>query len=221
MWLVKDNALSFNRQLRVMHPLIRDPIQSISKMVGEPLSPLVDRTWRPLRCECGLFCPIAIAQSSPVFRVDRQGLYSSYRRKTDEGTVIRDRPVSKRASKQGESVIGQRRIDERFLPVEGFRCATTREAISVKIRLDHFGEEFGNRAEPEPVAPIPSIQRLSEHILPTVGVVTQVQPVIHFAPIFRALCDGRSCLTRVDTADYDVHAVQAPFHVKPFGNSLP
>jgi len=27
-----------------MHPLIRNPIQSISKMVGEPLSPLVDRT---------------------------------------------------------------------------------------------------------------------------------------------------------------------------------
>jgi hypothetical protein len=62
-------------------------------------------------------------------------------------------------------VIGQRRINKRFLPVEGFCGATTRETISVNVRLDHFGEEFGNRTQPEPVSPVPSIQRLPKHEL--------------------------------------------------------
>jgi hypothetical protein len=57
-------------------------------------------------------------------------------------------------------MIGQRRIDKWFLPVGGFCGATTRETISVNVRLDHFGEEFGNRTQPEPVSPVPSIQRL-------------------------------------------------------------
>jgi hypothetical protein len=37
-------------------------------------------------------------------------------------------------------VIGQRRIDERPLPVEPFHSAATREAVSVKASLDDFRE---------------------------------------------------------------------------------
>jgi hypothetical protein len=47
-------------------------------------------------------------------------------------------------------VIGQCRIDERFLPVEGFRRATARETIPVQFILGDFGEQFANRTKPQP-----------------------------------------------------------------------
>ena len=59
-------------------------------------------------------------------------------------------------------MIGQRRIDERFLTVERLRGATARQPISVKVSLSRFGEEFGNRPQPELVPPVPPVQRLSE-----------------------------------------------------------
>jgi hypothetical protein len=111
-------------------------------------------------------------------------------------------------------MIGQRRIDKRFLPVEGFCGVTTRETISVNLRLDHFGEEFGNRTQPEPVSPVPSIQRLPKHKLTAAGVVAQIQPVIDFTPVLCALCNGCARFPSVDTADYDVHAIE-PCQSKP------
>jgi hypothetical protein len=52
-------------------------------------------------------------------------------------------------------------IDEWFLPIQRFRGTTTRKAIFLELLLYDFGEEFRNRAQPESVPPIPSIQRLS------------------------------------------------------------
>ena len=56
--------------------------------------------------------------------------------------MIGDRSVVKQAREQSQRVIGQRRIDERSLPVERFRSTATREAVSVKVRLDDFREEL-------------------------------------------------------------------------------
>jgi len=39
-------------------------------------------------------------------------------------------------------VIGQRWIDERFLPVEGFRRAAAWKVVFVELALDDFGKEF-------------------------------------------------------------------------------
>jgi hypothetical protein len=44
-------------------------------------------------------------------------------------------------------MIGQCGIDERLLPVEGFRRGTARDAISVKIALDDFGKKFRHRSQ--------------------------------------------------------------------------
>src|SRR5215469_2866734 len=104
-------------------------------------------------------------------------------------------------------MIGQRRVDERFLPVEGFRRTAAGEPVSVKVSLDDLREKFGNRAQAEPVAPISPIQRFSEHKLPAVRVVAQIQPVIYFTPIRRTLRNCAPSLPGVDAADYDVHAV--------------
>jgi hypothetical protein len=68
-------------------------------------------------------------------------------------------------------VIGHRRIDERFLPVKGFRRTTTWQTISVQFALDDFWEEFRDCTQPEPVSPVPSIQGFSEHKLAAVDVV--------------------------------------------------
>jgi hypothetical protein len=38
--------------------------------------------------------------------------------------------------------MGQRRINERLLPVESLCCAAARQAISVQFALDDFGEKL-------------------------------------------------------------------------------
>ena len=103
--------------------------------------------------------------------VDAQRLHTGQPRETHECSVIGNRPVAKHPRQQSERMIGQRRIDKRFLPVEGFRGATTRETISVNVGLDHFGEKVGNRAQSQPVSPVPAIQRLPKNKLTAVGVV--------------------------------------------------
>ena len=115
-------------------------------------------------------------------------------------------------------MVGQCRIDERFLPIEGFRGAAARKTISVQFTLDDFREEFRDRTQPEPVSPVPSIQRLSKHKLAAIGVVAQVQPIIHFAPILGALCDCRARLPRIDTPDDDIDAIQPSFGVEALRN---
>lgn len=71
-----------------------------------------------------------------------QRLGTGYGREAHEGTVIRNRPVTKQPRKQSEGVIGQCWIDERLLPVEGFCRTAARETISVKISLDDFGKKL-------------------------------------------------------------------------------
>jgi hypothetical protein len=72
-------------------------------------------------------------------------------------------------------VIGQRRINERFLPVEGFRRATAWQAISVQFALDDFWKKFRDCPQPEPVPPVPSVQGFSQHKLTAVRIVAEVQ----------------------------------------------
>ena len=151
---------------------------------------------------------VLLAQALPTLWINAERLNTVHARETHERPVIGSGSIAKQAREQGKSVIGQCRIDERFLTIESLGCATARETISIKVSLSCFGEEFGNRPQPEPVPPIPSIQRLSKNKLSTVGVIAQVQPVVHFAPIFRALCNRGARFPRVDTPDHDIHLIQ-------------
>jgi len=74
---------------------------------------------------------------------------------------------------------------------------------------------------PEPAPPVPSIQWFSQHKLTAVRIVAEVQPVIDFAPILCALCNGRARLASVDTADHDVYAIESAFRIQPLWNTLP
>lgn len=74
--------------------------------------------------------------------INTQCLNTRQRGQTDEPTVIRDCPVAKQPRQQGQRMIGQRWIDERFLPVEGFRRAATGKAVFIKFALDDFRKEF-------------------------------------------------------------------------------
>src|SRR5216684_1885660 len=132
-----------------------------------------------------------------------------------------DCPVAKQSREQGQRVIGQCWINERFLPVEGFRRATARQAISVQFALYDFGEKLCDRAQPEPVSPVPSIQGFTQNELTSVGIVAQIQPIIDFTPILCALCDGGSRQTSVDAPNDKIHAVQPSFRIQPLWNTLP
>lgn len=118
-------------------------------------------------------------------------------------------------------MVCQCRIDERFLPVERFRCTATRKTVAIGIRLNDFRKQLGDCTQPEPVALVSSVQRLPQHKLPAVSVVAEIQPVIHFTPILGAFRNCRPGFPRVNTADYDVNSVKPAFRVESFRYALP
>ena len=151
---------------------------------------------------------VLLAQALPTVWINAERLNTVHARETHERPVIGSASIAKQAREQGKRVIGQCRIDERFLTIESLGCATPRETISVKISLNHFGEEFGNRPQPELVSPIPSVQWFSKYKLSTVGVVAKVKPVVHFTPILRAFSNRCSRFPRIDTPDHNIHPIQ-------------
>jgi hypothetical protein len=58
-----------------------------------------------------------LSEASPNLRVDAQRLYTADRSKCDECTVIRNCSVVKQPRQKSQRMIGQRRIDERLLPI--------------------------------------------------------------------------------------------------------
>jgi hypothetical protein len=50
--------------------------------------------------------------------------------------------VAKQSRQQGQRVIGQSRINERFLPFDGFRSAAAWQTISVQFALNNLGENL-------------------------------------------------------------------------------
>jgi hypothetical protein len=164
---------------------------------------------------------VLLAQALPTLWINAERLNTVHARETHERPAIGSGSIAKQAREQGECVIGQCRIDERFLTVESLGCATARETISIKVSLSCFGEEFRNSAQPQSVPPIPSIQRFSKDKLPAIGVVAKVQPIINFAPVFGAFSNRCSRFPRIDTPDHNIHTIQPSFGVEPFRNSLP
>ena len=133
--------------------------------------------------------------------VDAQRLHTGQPERPTNAPVIGDRPIAKHPRQQSEGMIGQRRIDERPLTVEGFRGATTREKISVNVRLGSLRGRVRKLYAAGACSLVPSIQRLPKHKLTAVGVVAQIQPVIDFTPVLCALCNGCASFPSVDTAD--------------------
>src|SRR5712692_8692806 len=108
-----ERALKRTKKTTLFSPYRR----RVVNLLGVP----VDQARRPvLVFRTGPFFLATIAQASPVFRVDWQGLYRCDRRNTHERAVIRDRPVPKQTGKRGAGVIGQSRIDEPSPAFEGF-----------------------------------------------------------------------------------------------------
>jgi hypothetical protein len=88
-----------------------------------------------------------------------------------------------------------------------------------RVLLYDLRKEFRNGTQPQFMASIPSVQRFSQHKLSTVGVITEIQPVVDFAPIFGALSNRCSPFPRIHAPDHNIHSVQPSFGVEPFRNS--
>ena len=56
--------------------------------------------------------------------------------------MIGDRSVAEQSCEKSQSVIGQRGIDEWFLPFKSFGRAAARLVISVELGSDNFREEL-------------------------------------------------------------------------------
>jgi hypothetical protein len=68
-------------------------------------------------------------------------------------------------------------IDVGFLPFQSFDGGTARQRVFSCRRIDDLGIEFADGAESRCAPPVAAIRWLSEEILPTGRIVSQIEPL--------------------------------------------
>jgi hypothetical protein len=106
-------------------------------------------------------------------------------------------------------MIGESRVDERFLSLQSLNDTATRLSIVIEQRIDQFREEFGHGAQSSRGTPVHPIPWLTEHELSARRMVPEIQPIVDRASLFaRLVCNQLSSFATVDAADHDVDAIQ-------------
>ena len=91
---------------------------------------------------------------------------------------MRDLAVPKESRQHRESLICERLIDERLLPLKRFNGTARRKLVRiVEKRRDDLREQFSNGRKPAGCLAIAIIFRLSEYKLPAIRGIAEVQPI--------------------------------------------
>jgi hypothetical protein len=91
---------------------------------------------------------------------------------------MRDLTVSEESCQHREGLICERLIDERLLPLKRFNGTARWKVVRVvENRCDNLREQFRNGGKPARRFAIAVILRLSEHKLPAVRGIAEVQPI--------------------------------------------
>jgi hypothetical protein len=126
------------------------------------------------------------------------------------------------ARQQCKRMIGDGRIDEWFLSLQGFDRAAARLAIVIERHVDQFREEFCDAAQSSRGTLVHPIPWLTEHELSACRVVPEIQPVVNRASLSACFIGNQlSRATTVDTADHNIDAVQARSSAKMVRYSVP
>jgi hypothetical protein len=107
-------------------------------------------------------------------------------------------------------MIGESRVDERFLSLQGLNRATAWLSIVIERRIDQFRKEFRHGAQATGGTPVHPIPWLTEHELSACRVVPEIQPIVNRASLSGCFLGNQlSRAATVDTADHNIDAVQA------------
>ena len=124
--------------------------------------------------------------------------------------------------KQCERMIGESRIDEWFLSLQGLDRAATWLVIVIERRIDHFREELLHGAQSSGGTPVHPIPWLTEHELSACRMVPEIQPVVNRVSVSAGFFGNQlSRAAIVDTADHNIDAVQASSGAKMVRYSVP
>ena len=144
------------------------------------------------------------------------------RRDIDKGAVMLDGAIPEELCQQGERMVGEARIDERFLTLQGLNCAAARLSIVIERRIDQLWEELRHGAQANRGTPVDPVPWLTEHELAAGRVVPEIEPVVHRTSwAARFFGNQRSRAATVDTADQNIDAVQARSGAKMVRDSVP
>jgi len=94
---------------------------------------------------------------------------------------MRDLAVPKESRQHRESLICERLIDERLLPLKRFNgTARWKVVCIVEKRRDDLREQFRNGGKPARRFEVAAVFGLPEHKLPTLRGVAEIQPIDTF-----------------------------------------
>jgi hypothetical protein len=119
-------------------------------------------------------------------------------------------------------MIGESRIDEWFLSLQGLHRAAARSAIVIERRIDQFWKEFRDGAQAGRRTPVHPVPWLTEHELAARRVVPEIQPIVNRASLSARFFGNQfSRAATVDTPDHNIDAVQARSGTKMVRYSAP
>src|ERR1051326_4731024 len=136
--------------------------------------------------------------------------------------VMLDRSMPKELRQQCKRMVGESRIDERFLSLQGLNRAAARLPIVIKRRIDQFREELGHGAQSSRGTPVRPVPWLTEHELAARRVVPEIEPIVHGASLSaRFFGNQLSRPATVNAADHNIDAVQVRSRAEMVRYSVP
>lgn len=86
--------------------------------------------------------------------------------------------MSEESRHHGQSLIGERLIDEWLLALQGLYGAAGRKSVfRVELRIDDFWKQFGHCRQAQVGPGGFSIRRLAQNKLAAIGIVADVEPL--------------------------------------------
>jgi hypothetical protein len=149
----------------------------------------------------------ALSRSGPQGRVDRQRTRMAGPR-IEERSVIAELAIAEELSHHRKRTQCERRVDERFLPVQCLDCGAAWKWIFSGIGIHNLRIQLAHRAQALRLTAVAPIQRLAENILSARSVVAEIEPIAGAAQSVRErFLDGPPGFAGVDAADQDVWGI--------------
>src|SRR5580658_9211052 len=150
--------------------------------------------------------PCALPCLRPQLGVDRQSAHLSSLR-IEESAVMGQLSIPEQLRQHGQSTRGQRLVDERFLPIQGFNRRTTRQRIFARFCVNDLRVEFADRSQPVCLPAIARVEWLAKNILSTGRIVAKIEPIMGLAQSSReGILNGFSRAARIDATYNKIRA---------------
>src|SRR5580704_11647267 len=154
--------------------------------------------------------PCALPCLRPKGRVDGQCAHLSSL-SIEESAVMGQLSIPEQLRQHGQSTRGQRLVDERFLPIQGFNRRTTRQRIFARFCVNDLRVEFTDCSQPVCLPAITRVEWLAKNILSAGRIVAKIEPIMGLAQSSReGILNGSPRAACIDATDHKIRtAVRA------------